>query len=105
MVLVIISRERSLTLLDLFMLIEAGVPGYDVTQWQGVLITAGTPAAIPARLQREIARAVKQPEVAAHFANDGSTAVASTPTEFRAALDAERKKWGAVIRRAGIKAN
>ena len=105
MALAITSRERSPALPDLPTLIEAGVPSYDVTQWQGVLITAGTPAAIPARLQREIARAVKQPEVATHFANDGSTAVASTPAVFGTTLNTERKKWGAVIQRAGIKAN
>ncbi len=105
MALAITSRERNAALPDLPTLIEAGVPGFEVTQWQGVLITAGTPAAIIARLQREIDRAVKQPEVANHFANDGSTVVAGTPAAFKAALDAERKKWGAVIQRAGIKAN
>ena len=84
-------------------MMEAGIAGYEVTQWQGVLITAGTPAAIPARLHREIARAVKQPEVASHLANDGSTAVASSPPVFKTALDGERKKWSAVIARSGIR--
>ncbi len=105
MALAITTRERNPALPDLPTMIEASVPGYDVTQWQGMLITSGTPAAITARLQRDIARTVKQPEVAAHFASDGSTAVASTPAEFKIALDSERKKWGAVIKRAGIKPN
>ncbi len=103
--LAITSRERNPALPDLPTLIEAGVPGYDVTQWQGVMITAGTPAGITARLHRDIARSAKLPDIATHFANDGSTVVASTPANYKSALDAERKKWGAVIQRANIKAN
>jgi len=105
MALAITTRERNPALPDLPTMIESGVPGYEVTQWQGVLITAGTPAAITARLHRDIARSVKQPDVATHLANDGSTTVASTPADFKIALDVERKKWSSVINRAGIKAN
>ncbi len=105
MALAITSRERNAALPDLPTMIESGVPGYEVTQWQGVLITAGTPAAITARLHGDIARAVKQPDVATHLANDGSTVVASTPVAFKMALATERKKWSAVIQRAGIKPN
>ena len=105
MALAITTRERNPALPDLPTMIESGVPGYEVTQWQGVLVTAGTPAAITARLQRDIARSVKQPDVATHLANDGSTTVASSPADFKIALDVERKKWSSVIKRAGIKPN
>jgi tripartite-type tricarboxylate transporter receptor subunit TctC len=58
---------------------------------------------ITARLQRDIARAARTPEAGNLFAADGSTVIASTPAVFKAALDAEHKKWGAVVRTAGIK--
>jgi len=99
------TRERNPAHPDLPTMMESGVPDYDVSQWQGVLITAGTPAGILSRLHSEIARAAKQPEVSAHFANDGSTTVASTPVQFRATIDAEHRRWAAVIKRAGIKPN
>jgi tripartite-type tricarboxylate transporter receptor subunit TctC len=103
--LAISTRERHPAWPDLPTMIEAGVPGYEVTQWQGVLITSGTPPAIVTRLQRDIAHAARLPEVAKVFAADGSTTVASTPAVFKAALEADRKKWSEVVKRAGIKAN
>lgn len=103
--LAISTRHRSPAWPDLPTMIEAGVPNYDVTQWQGVLITSGTLAAIVERLQRDIARAAKLPEVANVFAADGSTTVVSEPALFKSALETERKKWHEVVKRAGIKAH
>jgi tripartite-type tricarboxylate transporter receptor subunit TctC len=103
--LAISTRERHPTWPELPTMIEAGVPGYEVTQWQGVLITHGTPPAIITRLHRDIAQAARLPEVAKVFAADGSTTVVSAPAVFNAALQAERKKWDVVVKRAGIKAN
>ena len=75
--------------------------GLQTVKTRGVLEHRG----ITARLHRDIARSAKLPDIATHFANDGSTVVASTPANYKSALDAERKKWGAVIQRANIKAN
>lgn len=105
MALAITSRDRNPVLPELPTLSESGVPGYEVMQWQGILITAGTPTTILTRLQRDIAQTMKLPDVARHFANDGLTVVASTPHVFKTTLDAERKKWSTVIKRAGIKPN
>jgi tripartite-type tricarboxylate transporter receptor subunit TctC len=82
---------------------EAGVPGYVVTQWHGILAPRGTPAAIVDRLYREVAKAVKTPEVAARFALDGTEGIASTPQEFSAHLAAEREQWARVAKQANIR--
>ena len=103
--LAVTTRERNAALPELPTMIESGIADYDVSQWQGVLITTGTPAAIIARLQHDIANAARVPIVAAHFASDGSTTVVSTPAVFQSALQGERKKWSAVIQRAGLKNN
>lgn len=103
--LAVTTRERNAALPDLPTMIESGIADFDVTQWQGVLVTTGTPAAITTRLQRDIANAARAPIVAAHFASDGSTTVAGTPAAFQIALAAERKRWSSVVKRAGLKAD
>ena len=82
---------------------EAGVPGFVVEQWQGALVPSGTPSAIVARLQRDIARALQVPEVTTFFANDGARTIGSTPQQFRAKLELERATWTKVVKEAGIK--
>jgi len=101
--LAVTSAERSAVLPHLPTLMEAGVPGYVVVQWQAVLAPAGTPAADVERFQQAVAAALRQPEVSRSITADGSTIVGSTPSVFRKALDAERIKWTRVIERAGLR--
>jgi tripartite-type tricarboxylate transporter receptor subunit TctC len=82
---------------------EAGVPGFVVTQWHGVLAPAGTPREVIARLQREMATTLKQPEVAARLTNDGTVIVGSSPEEFVAFLRSEREKWAQVVKQTGMR--
>ena len=82
---------------------EAGVPGFAVTQWYGVLAPAGTPRPIVGFLNKEINRALQQPEVAGRIAAEGSEAVGSTPQQLSGQIKAERSKWANVIKKAGIK--
>jgi len=84
-------------------MIEAGAPGYVVTQWHGMLAPRATLRSIVERLQRELARAVKIPEVSARLALDGTEGVASTPEEFGAYLANEREQWARVAKRANIR--
>jgi tripartite-type tricarboxylate transporter receptor subunit TctC len=81
---------------------EAGVPNYEALQWYGLLAPAGTPAPIVARLQSEIAAALKLPEVKERLAADGADPVGSTPDEFAALIKSEIEKWAAVARSANI---
>lgn len=80
------------------------LPGYEVTQWYGILVPAGVPKAIIARLHREIATAIGNREVAERFVQLGTRPTSNTPDEFGAFIKAETKKWGGVIKAAGIRA-
>ena len=101
--LAVTSAQRSAVLPHLPTLIEAGVPGYVVVQWQAVLAPAGTTAAEVERFQQAIAAALRSPEIVRSITADGSTIVGSTPSVFRKALDAERIKWTRVIEQAGLR--
>ena len=82
---------------------EAGVPGFEVVQWFGVLTPANTPPEIIARLHAAVARTVQDPAVKQHFVNDGAEPIGSTPEQFAAVIRADLRKWEKVIRDAGIK--
>ena len=81
------------------------LPGYDVTQWYGILAPAGVPKDIVDRLHREITRALANPKVVQLFVNLGTQPVSNTPGEFLAFIKAETEKWGKVIRTANITAD
>jgi len=82
---------------------EAGVPGYEVVQWFGVLAPAHTPRDIIARLHAGIVRVVQDPAIRERFSSDGAETVGSTPEEFAAVIRADLSKWSKVIKDAGIK--
>jgi tripartite-type tricarboxylate transporter receptor subunit TctC len=82
---------------------EAGLPGYEVNPWYGVLAPAGAPRDIVARLNAEVARIVRVPEVSKQFAAQGVEAAVSTPEEFAAIIRADFAKWSKVIREIGIR--
>lgn len=101
--LAIASTTRAKIAPDLPTMIEAGVPGYAVTQWHGLLAPRGTPRAVIDRLVNEIVRAVRQSEVASRLAQDGTEGIASSPQEFAAHLKSERTQWTKVARLANIR--
>ena len=78
------------------------LPGYDVTQWYGVLAPAGTPQDVLDRLHREIVRAIANPKVAQQFMNLDIEPVASQPKEFAALIRADMEKWAKLIKAAKI---
>jgi len=80
------------------------MPGYEVTQWYGILAPAGTPAAIIQRLNKEITAAIANPKVAQAFVKLGTKPVSSTSAEFSALIRSEIERWTKVIKAAGIKA-
>ena len=81
------------------------VPRYEVTQWYGILVPAGTPREIVERLNREIARGVASAKVAQVLASLGTQPMTSSPDDFRAFIQSESDKWGKVIKAANIKAD
>ena len=90
---------------DLPTISEAGVPGYDVSSWYGLLAPAGTPPAIVARLQREVARVMRVPDVAEKLTSQGLDIVGSTPEEFAALVKTEIVKWAKVVKASGARAD
>jgi len=101
--LAIATRNRAKVAPQLPTMIEAGVPGFEVTQWHGLLAPRATPRAIVDRLYREVAAAVKQPDVASRFALDGTEGIGSSPEEFAAHLKAEREQWAKVVKIANVR--
>ena len=84
---------------------EAGLPGFEVTTWYGILAPSGTPRPIIARLNAELVKAMHSPEMKERLAGIGTEPVTSTPEEFAAYIQAEIAKWGNVIRKANLKAD
>jgi tripartite-type tricarboxylate transporter receptor subunit TctC len=101
--LAVTSVRRSEALPDIPTVAEAGLPGYDSTQWYGVLAPAGTPREIVARLHDTIVHALRDAEVGKRLAADGAEAVGSSPEEFAAFIRSESEKWAKVASAAGIK--
>ena len=83
---------------------EAGVPGYEFVTWQILAAPKGTPATIIAMLNEKIRALLKTPEAAKRWQDRGLDVIASTPEEAAAHLQSEIKKWRAVFREQGIKA-
>jgi tripartite-type tricarboxylate transporter receptor subunit TctC len=87
---------------DVPLVSEAGVPGYDVTAWNGLVAPKATPPAIVALLNRSVQDIMAMPDLKTRFASLGILAKASTPEELRTRMQGDIGKWAAVIARAGI---
>jgi tripartite-type tricarboxylate transporter receptor subunit TctC len=101
-ILAIASARRSELMPDIPTLEEAGVPGYEVRSWFGVLTPAHTPERIVNRLSDEVKKAAAEPKFIAALAPLGMQLIASSPGEMRAAMEADSKKWADVIAATGI---
>ena len=82
---------------------EAGLPGFDMMNWYGLLAPSATPRETVIRIQQDVARILNLPELKQRLGEDGMTVVASTPDEFTQFLKAETAKYNRVIETAGIK--
>jgi len=83
--------------------IASEVPGFDMTNWYGMLVPAGTSAATVHALQRSLATVLTQPDIKQKMYNEGMTVVASTPEQFAQFLGRETDKYNRIIESAGIK--
>lgn len=102
-VLAVTSRTRAAALPGVPTVEETGFPGYELTGWIGLLAPAGTPQEVVARLQRESAAALKQPDVRAQLEAVVSEPVGSTPQQFSAFIAEDVARWARLIRQAGVK--
>jgi tripartite-type tricarboxylate transporter receptor subunit TctC len=83
---------------------EAGVPGYELNGWSGILVPANTPKEIVRALHRDIVAIIKAPDIAQRFNAMGFDIIGNTPEEFQTFIEAEITKWGKVVRDANIHA-
>ncbi len=101
--LAVTGPQRTALLPDLPTVAEAGLPGYFVTGYFGLLAPAGTPPAVIARLNAEIIKSLRAPEVQSTLANEGAEAAGGTPEEFAALLKSEVAQWAKVVKIAGLR--
>ncbi|MEJ8840433.1 Bug family tripartite tricarboxylate transporter substrate binding protein [Ramlibacter sp. AN1133] len=83
---------------------EQGVPGFESGSWQGVLVPKGTPEAIVQKLNAELVRAIRNPEVRGRLAGQGAEVVTMSPQEQDQFFAQERKRWAEVVNAANIRA-
>ena len=102
-VLAVTSARRWPTLPDVPSLAEAGVPGYEMTLWTGLMAPAGTPPEIVAQLHRETAQVLAQPEVKEAIGRQGGEINVGGPAEFGALIKSDLAKWQRVVKQAEIK--
>jgi len=83
---------------------ESGLPGYELTNWFGLALPAGTSREVVTRVHADVTRVLQVPEVRQRLQEMGADVVANTPQQFAAFMEAESAKWAKVIREAGIRA-
>ena len=101
--LAVTSPRRLAHLPDVPTVAELGYPGYEAATWSGLLAPAGTPQPIIDRLNAEVNKALKHPQMARKLDEDGSTPLGGTAQQFADFIRAENVKWGQAVRDANIK--
>ena len=97
------SRKRAASMPDMPTIEEAGVPGYELSSWYGILAPAGLPRPITDQLNAAIVKIVAMPDVQKAMIDGGSEPQSSTPDEFAARIKSDVAKFSKVVKDAGIK--
>ena len=99
------GAKRDATLPDLPTIAEAGVPGYESGVWFGLLVPAGTPRDIVAKLNAEAVKGTKSPEFVKRMTDLGYNIIGSTPEQMTEMLKTEVNTWGPIVKASGAKAD
>jgi tripartite-type tricarboxylate transporter receptor subunit TctC len=99
----VVESKRSVILPDVPPFAEAGVPGYEIVQWFGILAPAGTPAPVVERLNKELKTILTSDEAKDIFLKQGTELDYLGASEFRTFLEQELAKWAQVVKKANIK--
>ena len=102
-VLAVTGKHRSPELPGVPTVDEAGVPGYELSPWYGLLAPAGTPREVVVRLGEEVSRVVRAPEMKEKLAVQGAEVAGGSPEEFAALIRADTSTWSRVVKDAGIR--
>jgi tripartite-type tricarboxylate transporter receptor subunit TctC len=97
------GKMRSSVLPDVPTIAEAGVPGCESTIWLGLMTPKGTPKAVVDKLNAEVNKVLKKPEIKAAWAKQGATPLIMTPSEFEKYLHDDIQKWAKLVETAGLK--
>ena len=101
--LAVTSARRSSALPSLPTISEAALPGYAVTTWYGLLAPAATPRPLIMRLNADVARALKLPDIIERLARDGSDVVANEPSAFDAHVRSEIENARRIVKISGMR--
>jgi len=99
----VLGSNRSTALPDLPTVGEAGLPGYEVNNWTGLFAGPGTPAAIVSKMNTEVQRVMRLPEIQARMAGEGLRFMPTTPEQFAAFVAKEVAHWAPVVKMSGAK--
>jgi len=97
------SATRMKNLPNVPTIAESGLPGLEVTNWYGVMAPAGIPKDILTRLNAELVRLLKQPDVQQRFQGEGGDVSANSPAEFSTFIRSEITKWSKAVKESGAK--
>lgn len=97
------TKDRFAPMPDIPTLHEAGLTGFDTSQWLGLLAPKGTPSQVVTRLHSETAKALAIPEVKQRLAQAALQAVGNTPKEFEAQIEADMERWTKLAQEIGVK--
>jgi tripartite-type tricarboxylate transporter receptor subunit TctC len=103
--LAVTTLKRSSLATDMPTMHESGLPGFEISAWYGILATAGTPKDVIARLNAEIVKILRAPDLKERFTSQGADIVASTPEELDTYVRTSIAKWQKVLAAAGIRAD
>lgn len=101
--LAITSKTRSPLFPDLPTMVEAGVPGFESQNWQGLVGPAGLPPAIVKQLNELVNKALADPTIKEQMLGQGNELGGGTPEQFAAFIKSEAARWGALVKKADIK--
>ncbi len=103
--LAVASGKRIAAMPNLPTVAESGVPGFDSSSWGGILLPAGTPKEIVAKMHAAVKTILAMPDVKVRLNDLGTEIVGNTPEEFSAYIKSETAKWGKVIKTSGASVN
>jgi len=101
--LAVTAAKRLANLPDIPTIAESGYPGFEATDWKGLVAPAGTPVGVVNRVNAEVVKILQSREALDRLATDGSEPIGGSPEYFASFLKAQDAKWGKIVRESGAK--
>jgi tripartite-type tricarboxylate transporter receptor subunit TctC len=102
--LAVLGARRSPLLPQVPTVAEAGVPGYEFTNWFGLVAPAQTPRPVIQKLHADVSKVLQSPELRSELEKMGADVINNTPEQFGEQIQSDAQKWGEIIRKANVKA-